>query len=240
MPTARERARELPCSSRRSASQWHSCRRARGNPAGQGPPARRDRNTSRSATAQRDPARRSPHHQRLMPCLDYLSLGTVRPPQEPTLTQNPADYALVKEPHVFVPSWRISPSYERPAEAEKQGSFALGRCTADTHLRSELCRTNTPSPPPQPMSGRCSPASSTGTGRPWCASGRALRRVAAPATRCPPPTSPCPASCGRGRAVVAPDGDRRREPGRAARLRVPSTCGDNRLRCCCLGPKALP
>ena len=60
MPTARERARELPCSSRRSVSQWHSCTRARGNPAGQGPPTRRDRNTSRSATAQRVPARRSP------------------------------------------------------------------------------------------------------------------------------------------------------------------------------------
>jgi len=31
------------------------------------------------------------------------------------------------------------------------------------------------------MSGRCSPASSAGTGRPWCASGLALRRVAVPA-----------------------------------------------------------
>jgi hypothetical protein len=34
-----------------------------------------------SVSAQRDPARRSPHHQRLMPCWDYLSLGTVRPPE---------------------------------------------------------------------------------------------------------------------------------------------------------------
>ena len=61
----------------------------------------------------------------------------------------------------------------------KQGSFACGRCTAPIY--DPCCRMNTLSSPPQPMSGRCSPASSTGTGRPWCARGRALRRVAAPA-----------------------------------------------------------
>jgi hypothetical protein len=31
VPTARERVRELPCSSRRSVSQWNGCTRARGN-----------------------------------------------------------------------------------------------------------------------------------------------------------------------------------------------------------------
>ena len=127
----------------------------------------------------------------------------------------------------------------RRAVPKAGGKVRCSRTSRRYHLRHELRRTNTPSPAPRPINGTLF------TGfldrhretvvRKW--PGSPTRSCAR--ERCPRPASPCSASCGRGRSVVAPDGDRRRKPGGAARLRVPSSWGDNRFSCCCLGPKAL-
>jgi hypothetical protein len=118
-----------------------------------------------------------------------------------------------------------------------EARFLCSQTLRRYHLRSELCRTNTP----EPYTTADERTLLTGfLDRHRETVGRALRRVAAPASGAllqPHPARPRAAGAGRWWLQTVIVGE---NPARAARLCVPSNWGDNRLSCCCLGPKALP